>query len=232
MKTIAIISQKGGAGKTTLAINLAGAAESARLSTLIVDLDPQASSHTWSELREHIRGEKTSPIVICTISKLLPQVLAAARKDGADLAIIDTAPHSETSALDAAKAADLVLIPCRASMVDLKAVENSVDIVRLAKTPAVMFLINCVRPGDRNLPNEAEIALARHSIPVCPLRLTLRSDCVHAFSAGQSITEFAPDSAAAQEIRELLKMAFRRCFASLRYQGEQMTSHLEQETVA
>jgi len=55
MKTIAIISQKGGAGKTTLAINLAGAAESARLSTLIVDLDPQASSHTWSELREHIR---------------------------------------------------------------------------------------------------------------------------------------------------------------------------------
>ena len=93
MKTIAIISQKGGAGKTTLAINLAGAAESARLSTLIVDLDPQASSHTWSELREHIRGEKTSPIVICTISKLLPQVLAAARKDGADLAIIDTAPQ-------------------------------------------------------------------------------------------------------------------------------------------
>jgi len=212
MKTIAIISQKGGAGKTTLAINLAGAAEADGLSAVIIDLDPQASAKIWHKLRN-----KESPIVICTVPKLLSEAIATARQHEAGLCIIDTAPHSETAALEAAKAADLVLIPCRTSMIDLQAVSTTVDIVNLAGRPHAMFLINCVRPGDRTLPDEAAAALQRHKIPVCPLRLTLRSDCVHALSAGQSITEFAPDGAAAQEIRELLKMSI--------HQDEKMNSH-------
>ena len=142
MKTIAVISQKGGAGKTTLAINLAGAAEAEGLSTIIIDLDPQASAKIWARLRD-----KETPVVICTVPKMLGEAIATAREHGADVCIIDTAPHSETAALEAAKAADVVLIPCRTSMIDLQAVESTVAIVQLAKQPEAMFLINCVRPG-------------------------------------------------------------------------------------
>lgn len=202
MKTIAIISQKGGAGKTTIAINLAAAAEASGLSTIIIDLDPQASAKIWHKLRN-----KESPVVISTVPRLLSEAIATARQHGAGLCIIDTAPHSETAALEAAKVANLVLIPCRPSMIDLQAIKTTVDIVNLSGRPHAMFLINCVRPGDKTLPDEAVAALQRHEIPVCPLRLTLRSDCVHALSAGQSVTEFAPNGVAAREIRDLLKLS-------------------------
>ena len=200
MKTIAIISQKGGAGKTTLAINLAGAAEAAGLRALLIDLDPQASAKAW-----HDHRKKESPVVISAQAARLQEVLDLARDNGADVVIIDTAPHSETAALAAAKAADLILIPCRASYIDLKAVSTSVDLVQLAKRPA-QFVLSCVRPGDKSLPDEAEQALSQHKIPVAPVRISLRSACIHAMTAGQTINEYEPNGAAAREIAELFKI--------------------------
>jgi chromosome partitioning protein len=219
LKVIAIISQKGGAGKTTLAINLAGAAEAEGLSTVIIDLDPQASAYTWGK----VRGRE-SPVIQFIQHHILNDAIATAKKAGADLLIIDTAPHSERGALAAAKAADLVLIPCRASALDLHAIAASVEIVEIARSPAAMFVINCVRPGDKSLPNEAETALQKHEIPVCPLRITLRSDCIHALSSGQSIVEFSPDGAAADEIRQLFKLCF--------HQEEKKTSHQKEGATA
>lgn len=201
MTTISILSQKGGAGKTTIAINLAGAAEAEGLQTAIIDLDPQASAKAW-----HDHRQKESPVVISAQAARLQDVLATASTHGAGLCIIDTAPHSETAALAAAKAADLVLIPCRASYIDLKAISTSVDLVQLAKRPA-LFVLSCVRPGDKSLPDQAEQALAVHGIPVSPVRITLRSAFVHALTAGQTVTEYEPDGAAAGEIRALFKLS-------------------------
>ena len=99
MKTISIISQKGGAGKTTLALNLAAAAEALGHSTVVIDLDPQASAKGW-----HDHRNKETPVVISAHASRLADVLETARKHGAALCIIDTAPHSETTALAAAKA--------------------------------------------------------------------------------------------------------------------------------
>jgi chromosome partitioning protein len=200
MKTISILSQKGGAGKTTIAINLAGAAEAEGLPTAIIDLDPQASAKAW-----HDRRQKESPVVISAQAARLQEVLNTAANHGAGLCIIDTAAHSETAALAAAKAADLILIPCRVSYFDLKAMSMSVDLVQLAKRPA-LFVLTCVRPGDKSLPDQAERGLSFYRIPVAPVRITQRSAFIHSLPAGQTVSEYEPDGAAAREILALFKL--------------------------
>ena len=165
------------------------------------DLDPQASAKSWYD-----RRDKENPVVISAQAAALTEVLATAATHGADYAIIDTAPHSETAALTAGRAADLILIPCRASYVDLKAIEITVDLVKLAKKPA-MFVLSCIRPGDKTLPNGAESHLAQYPIPVSPQRITQRAAVVHTLTAGQTISEFEPEGAAAREIGELFRIA-------------------------
>jgi chromosome partitioning protein len=221
MKTISILSQKGGAGKTTIAINLAGAAEAEGLRTVIIDLDPQASAKAW-----HDHRQQESPVVISAQAASLHEVLATAADHGAALCIIDTAPHSETTALAAAKAADLILIPCRASYIDLKAISTSVDLVQLAKRPA-MFVLSCVRPGDKSLPDQAEEGLAIYRIPVATVRITLRSAFVHSLTAGQTVNEYDPDGAAAREIRALFKLSCKQDYKITMHQDHGETSTYE-----
>src|SRR4051812_35511095 len=107
MKTLAILSQKGGAGKTTLAVHLAVAAERSGRPAVLVDLDPQASATGWKDSRA-----SETPVVVSAQSARLSQILASAASGGAAIAILDTAPHSEGTALTAARSADYILIPC------------------------------------------------------------------------------------------------------------------------
>src|ERR1035437_1235665 len=108
MKTIAIISQKGGAGKTTLAVHLAVEAERRGLKSALFDLDPQASAASWSDKRV-----AETPVVISAQAGRLPNLIEQARGQDAGFIIIDSAPNADSASLVAAKAADLILIPCR-----------------------------------------------------------------------------------------------------------------------
>lgn len=198
MKTVSIISQKGGAGKTTLAINLAGAAVEQGLSVIIIDLDPQTSAKKWHDDREN----KEAPAVISAHAERLAEILAAARANGADLCIIDTAPHSETNALDAATAADLVLIPCRASSFDLKAITTSIKLTKIAQKPAVI-VINGAQPRG-SLANQAEQGITeKYGMPVLETRVTQRAAFVHSATEGKTVFEYEPGGAAAAEIKAL-----------------------------
>src|ERR1700722_9706057 len=105
MKTIAIISQKGGAGKTTIAIHLAVAAEQRGLKTAIFDLDPQASAASWSDKRT-----AASPTVVAAQATRLTSLLEQAKAQYAGLVIIDSAPNADAASLAAARAADLILV--------------------------------------------------------------------------------------------------------------------------
>ena len=107
MYTIALLAQKGGTGKTTLAVHVAADFEGAGGSAALVDLDPQASAALWGDKRGR------SPFVGAVPAARLEAALAAARRSGAGLVVIDTAPHSESAALAAARAADLALVPLR-----------------------------------------------------------------------------------------------------------------------
>ena len=133
MFTVALISRKGGAGKTTLACGLAVAGERAGFATALVDLDPQGSASAWASLRA-----ANTPVVIMGNATQLPALLAAARDADASLVLIDTAPHSTDAALTAAQASDLVLIPCRASVADLHAIGTSIEIASQAGTAAAV----------------------------------------------------------------------------------------------
>jgi chromosome partitioning protein len=198
VKTVSIISQKGGAGKTTLAIHLAVAAELAGKSAAIIDLDPQASAAGWSDHRG-----KERPAVVSAQASRLEQVLEAARKAKADLAIIDTAPHSESSALASAKASDLILIPCRPAILDLRAIHTTIELASLAKKPAAVVL-NCV-PARGSLAADAEEAIEHYGSAVCSVRIGHRAVFVHSLTEGLSALEFEPGGKGDREIKQLYK---------------------------
>ena len=196
MKTVAILSRKGGTGKTTLAVHLSVAAERAGRTTALIDLDPQASAIGWSDRRE---GD--TPIVISAHASRLPELLETAEKNGVDLAIVDTAAHAETSALTAARAATLALIPCRPASLDLLAIGATVDVVKLAKVPARVVFNGT--PARGNLTNEARQAVETYNVPCAPCSIGQRMAFVHALIDGLTVQESEPTGKASHEITAL-----------------------------
>jgi chromosome partitioning protein len=197
MQIIAILSQKGGTGKTTISLHLAVAAQQAGQTAVVVDLDPQASSAGWKDSRT---GDE--PVVVSVPASRLPQALQAAERGGADLAIIDTAPHSGDVALAAAEAADLVLIPCRPGILDLRAIGTTARVVKLAGKPAYVVL-NTVPPRASNVLADARAAVAVHGLDVAPVALQQRAAYAHALTAGQTAQEYERGGKAGEEIGKL-----------------------------
>lgn len=196
MKTIAILSRKGGTGKTTLAIHLSVAAEAAGHTTALIDLDPQASAAEWRDTRE----ADTPAVISCHASRLQP-TLKLAKDNGATLTILDTAPHTETAALDAANVADFAVIPCKPSLIDLKAVTSTLNVIRIANVPAHVVL-NIVPPrGD--LAAEARKAIEHCGVPCAPCEVGNRVAFVRSYIEGLTVQEYEPRGKAAQEVKAL-----------------------------
>ena len=198
MRTIAVISQKGGSGKTTLSIALAVSAERSGVPSVLVDLDPQASAGRWSDLRE-----AETPVVACAPPARLPAVLQAARQAGAGLAVLDTAPHAADAALAAARASDFVLIPCRPSAADLAAIGASIDLSLLAGKPAAT-VINAA-PVANPLTDQAASAIRGYGVTPCPVVVHQRIEHVHSFTAGLCAAESSPRGKAAHEVNKLFE---------------------------
>lgn len=201
MHTVAVISRKGGAGKTTLAVHLAAVASRFGQRSAIVDLDPQASAAAWSDLREDPR-----PAVQTSQPHRISQTLKTLR--GCDLVIIDTAPHVEVGALAAARSADIVLLPCRPSYFDLHALDAVLDILRLADAEGVAVL-NAVPPRGQTAA-QARDRLASWGIEVLAPALGQRQAFVHSLNAGLAVEEYEPRGKAAVEVRALHAALMRR----------------------
>ncbi|OJW52830.1 MAG: hypothetical protein BGO67_00670 [Alphaproteobacteria bacterium 41-28] len=196
MKTIAIISQKGGAGKTTVAVHLAVAAELHNLKTAVFDLDPQASAASWADKRKN-----TEPVVISAQAARLSNLLEQAATQSADLVIIDSAPNADSASLAAARAADLILIPCRPAAFDLNAIGTTLNLATVANKPAYV-LLNAVPPHGR-IGEEAKIALKDGGINVVDPVLHYLVAFSHAVNDGRTAQEYDPKSKAANEIVNL-----------------------------
>lgn len=197
MKIIAIISQKGGAAKTTLATHLAVEAIRQGKQAAIIDLDPQASAARWKDLRT-----SATPVVLSAQAARLKEVLAQAQAGGIDLLWLDTAPHSDSIALAAARSADFILIPTKCSMFDFQAVPNSVDLaVSVAKKPAAIVL--CEVPVRGATVDQVREGLATLGVEIAPYTTGDRAAYRNAIAVGLTAQEYEPHGKAAAEIQQL-----------------------------
>ena len=192
MRTVAVLSEKGGAGKTTLAIHLATAAHLAGRGVAILDLDPQGSAYAWAERRgDPPEAEAITPIA-------LPGWLAKLRESGAELVVLDTGRDTNNAGYSAAKAADLILIPLRASGFDFLALSRTLDLCKLVgKRPFIV--LNALRPGSLKAEADAREVLADLDCELAPAILHERADFRTASVTAQSAQEIDPRGKAAEE---------------------------------
>lgn len=199
MKILTVVAQKGGAGKSTIAAHLAVAAARAGRAVVALDLDPQKSLADWGASRPH-----EAPTVVAASPAELPALLEQAKAGGADLVVIDTAPHAASPAAAAVRAADLVLIPTRAAVYDLRAIGTTARLVR-AEGKVAWAIINALPPRGEALRVEAEAALQELGLKAAPVVLAQRQDYARALTSGLAVQEAAPSGKAAGEIGALWK---------------------------
>lgn len=220
MKTVAVISQKGGSGKTTTLLNLAVAAQQTGHAVLVVDLDLQASATDWHKARVD-----KSPHVQPTHPAGLPELLKAAAAQGVDVVFVDTAAKTESDTAAAIEAADLVLVTCRPSVMDLRAMRNSIRLCKVHEVVPHVVLTQIEPQGS--LHEEARRTLQDLGVDVLPTGLGRRVAFSHSVIEGLSATEYEPGGKAALEVRRLLKTVSHLVGLPSRHHAGTMARHHE-----
>lgn len=203
MKIIVLASQKGGAGKTTLAAHLAVVAEQEGAGpAVLIDTDPQGSLSAWWNARE-----ADAPALASASLADLPAKLQALASAGFKLAVIDTPPAITAAIRDVVRLADLVLIPTRPSPHDLRAVGSTVDIAQETGRPFA-FAVTQAKPTAR-LTVQAVAALSAHGA-VAPSIVHDRVDYAASMVDGRTVRETDPRGRSAEEMKQLLSFVLER----------------------
>jgi len=193
---LALASQKGGSGKTTLSGHLAVQAQRAGAGPVVlIDIDPQGSlSDWWNE-----RTEEYPAFAQTTVARLAID-LETLRQQGFKLAVIDTPPAITMAIQSVIGVAELIVVPTRPSPHDLRAVGATVDLCERAGKP-LLFVVNAATPKAR-ITSEAAIALSQHGT-VAPVTIHHRTDFASSMIDGRTVMDFDANGKSAREIENL-----------------------------
>jgi chromosome partitioning protein len=205
-KVITIAQQKGGAGKTTVAIHLALAWHAMGRSVALVDIDPQGSLSRWFEQRKAVTGKTVPPVTTVAGWRAGSEIERV--RQTADIVVVDSPPHAETEAKTVIRAADLVVIPVQPSPLDLWASRPTIELAKQERRKMVVVL-NRVSPRSLLAAEMAEAA-AGLGAELATARLGNRSSFAAAIAQGQGVGETAPGSIAAREASKLAREILRR----------------------
>lgn len=209
MHVIAVLNQKGGSGKTTIATHLARALQLDGKDVLLVDSDPQGSARDWAAVREH------NPLTVVGIDRptIDRDLKAIGRKD---FVVIDGAPQAADLAVSAIKAASFILIPVQPSPYDIWATADLVDLVkqRIEVTDGKLqaaFVVSRAIKGTR-IGAEVSDALNGYGLPVLNSRITQRVIYPGTAAAGTTVMDEEPRGDAAHEVRALMTEITQKLF--------------------
>ena len=196
MRVLAMASQKGGSGKTTLSGHLAVQAHrSGAGPVVLIDIDPQGSlSDWWNE-----RADDDPAFAQTTVSRLAAD-LEVLRGQGFRLAVIDTPPAITMAIQSVIQVAELIVVPTRPSPHDLRAVGATVDLCERAGKPLI-FVVNAATPKAR-ITSEAAVALSQHGT-VAPVTIHHRTDFAASMIDGRTVMEVDPKGRSAGEVEAL-----------------------------
>lgn len=200
MKVIAVLNQKGGAGKTTIATHLARALQLAGSDVLLVDSDPQGSARDWAAVRE----DQPVPVVGIDRPTIERDLKSIAKKD---FVVIDGAPQAADLAVSAIKAANFILIPVQPSPYDIWATADLVDLVkqRIEVTDGKLkaaFVVSRAIKGTK-IGAEVTEALSGYGLPVLESRITQRVSYPSTAAGGTTVIDAEPESEASREVQAL-----------------------------
>ncbi len=202
MKIIAVLNQKGGSGKTTIATHLARALQLSGKSVLLVDSDPQGSSRDWAAVRE----DNPVPVIAIDRPTIERDLKNVAQKD---FVVIDGAPQASDLAISAIKVADLILIPVQPSPYDIWATSDLVDLIhqRIELTEGKLkaaFIISRAIKGTK-IGADIRQALADYQLPVLTSAITQRVIYPTSAISGSTVLDDEPNGDSSKEINELLQ---------------------------
>lgn len=197
-KVITVAQQKGGAGKTTLAIHLSVALAQKGYRIAVVDVDPQGSMSQWHHLREERLGEGYTGMHFSKLSGWRVGTEVTRLRRNYDIILIDSPPHVETEARTAIRAADLVLVPVQPSPTDLWATQATITLAKNEK-----ILVRTVM--NRVSANSKLVEQIRSQLPeLATSTLGNRVAFASAILEGRGVTEVDPRSQASLEIKALV----------------------------
>lgn len=199
---VAVVNQKGGAGKTTIALNLAAALAAEGKRVLLIDADPQQTAQDWAAVRQSPPPFQVIGLARPVLHRDLPKLAA-----DYDHVVIDGAPRNYEVARSAIAAADLVLIPVQPSGADFWASRETVGLVREAhsfkETQKSVFVVSR-KIGRSVLSRDIADALAEFDLPILQAGTTQRVAYAEAMTGGTTVIEQQPNGPAADEIRAIL----------------------------
>ncbi len=197
MYIIAVVAEKGGTGKTTIALDLAVTATQKGHKVAVLDVDPQATASKWTD-----RRTEDTPWVVPTHAVRIAAAIEQAKGQGVNFIVIDTPPHSSTEAAEAARRADMVVSPVEAHVFGLETMDKLADLLKIAGNPPAFVVVNKA-PTQGTEGASAVEYIKQQGFTVAPVILHLRAAHRHASNVGKVAAEFEVDSKAAQESLQL-----------------------------